>query len=432
MPDKIGEKIKVLRKHLNLTQTQLAGTEISKGMISQIENGLAKPSMKNLHYLAGILGRPVSYFVDNDYDENGNLNMEEINQILSGAVEAVRQLEYSTVINDLETLLKKYNFDLSSKIYADILSTLGEALVKAKRFDEGEDKLKISVDIYKSRNMYVDAAKSHMKLTARYFDKFEYEKCIEIINLAWDIYKSSYDGDSVFEIETLYQKAEILYGMGRIKEPLAILISSLEITKATRVFYKSDDIYKLMAIINMFQDKYVDFIHNINKARQFAEFTENNLSLASIEFAMSMYENTIFQPQKALYHIDNLQKYLGEKSRVYYLEKAKAFYLLEKYSEAKSEISLVNYPDTTLHKIDFLYMWSGKIYEGLIEYKLGNTQTALELILYGIQKIETLTPSKYHVFAYKSLSEVYSDLGDYENAFIALKKADLMQTELNQ
>jgi tetratricopeptide (TPR) repeat protein len=123
--------------------------------------------------------------------------------------------------------------------------------------------------------MYVDAAKTYMKLTARYLDKFQYEKCIEIINSALDIYKSSSDGDNIFEIEMLYQKAVMLYGIGHTSEPLLLLENALEISKTTGVYFKADEVYMLIASIYLFQDKYTDFIFNINKARQFAEFTEN-------------------------------------------------------------------------------------------------------------------------------------------------------------
>ena len=62
MTQKLGDKIKLLRKELNMTQSELAGNEMTKSMLSQIENNSAMPSMKNLQYLAARLGKPVSYF----------------------------------------------------------------------------------------------------------------------------------------------------------------------------------------------------------------------------------------------------------------------------------------------------------------------------------------------------------------------------------
>lgn len=58
----LGEKIKTLRKEKKLTQTELAGPELTKSMLSQIENGKATPSMKTLQYIAEKLGCETSFY----------------------------------------------------------------------------------------------------------------------------------------------------------------------------------------------------------------------------------------------------------------------------------------------------------------------------------------------------------------------------------
>ena len=60
----LGEKIRQARQALGLSQRQLCGEEITRNMLSLIENGGAKPSMKTLAILAERLGKPVSYFLD--------------------------------------------------------------------------------------------------------------------------------------------------------------------------------------------------------------------------------------------------------------------------------------------------------------------------------------------------------------------------------
>ncbi len=59
----LGEKIKQARLAAGLSQRQLCGGEITRNMLSQIENGSARPSMKTLQYLAGRLGRSVDHFL---------------------------------------------------------------------------------------------------------------------------------------------------------------------------------------------------------------------------------------------------------------------------------------------------------------------------------------------------------------------------------
>lgn len=60
----LGEKLRQARIEAGLSQRQLCGEEITRNMLSLIENGTAKPSMKTLQYLASRLGKSVSYFLE--------------------------------------------------------------------------------------------------------------------------------------------------------------------------------------------------------------------------------------------------------------------------------------------------------------------------------------------------------------------------------
>ena len=60
----LGEKIRAARLEKGLSQRQLCGEQMTRNMLSQIENGSARPSMKTLQYLAQQLQRPVSYFLE--------------------------------------------------------------------------------------------------------------------------------------------------------------------------------------------------------------------------------------------------------------------------------------------------------------------------------------------------------------------------------
>lgn len=62
----LGEKLRAARLEAGLTQRQLCGDEITRNMLSQIENGSAKPSMKTLQYLAAQLGKSVSFFLEEE------------------------------------------------------------------------------------------------------------------------------------------------------------------------------------------------------------------------------------------------------------------------------------------------------------------------------------------------------------------------------
>lgn len=62
----LGEKIRAARTEAGLSQRQLCGEAITRNMLSQIEHGTARPSMGTLKYLADRLGKPMSFFLEED------------------------------------------------------------------------------------------------------------------------------------------------------------------------------------------------------------------------------------------------------------------------------------------------------------------------------------------------------------------------------
>ena len=80
----LGEKIRQARLEAGLSQRQLCGEEITRNMLSLIEHGTAKPSMKTLRYLAQQLGKPISYFLEDGAEDPGSLTQ---------SAEALRQAQ---------------------------------------------------------------------------------------------------------------------------------------------------------------------------------------------------------------------------------------------------------------------------------------------------------------------------------------------------
>ena len=62
----LGEKLLQARQEAGLSQRQLCGEMITRNMLSQIEHGTARPSMDTLRYLAARLGKPMSYFLEEE------------------------------------------------------------------------------------------------------------------------------------------------------------------------------------------------------------------------------------------------------------------------------------------------------------------------------------------------------------------------------
>lgn len=65
----IGEKIRELRVAKLMTQSELAGTHITRNMLSCIENGSAQPSLSTILYIAGRLNVPAGFLLAEEGDE---------------------------------------------------------------------------------------------------------------------------------------------------------------------------------------------------------------------------------------------------------------------------------------------------------------------------------------------------------------------------
>ena len=74
----LGERIRKLRKQQKLTLEALAGNELTKGMLSLIENNKANPSMESLTYIAKRLGVEVSELLE-------EVSTQELREVLAAS-----------------------------------------------------------------------------------------------------------------------------------------------------------------------------------------------------------------------------------------------------------------------------------------------------------------------------------------------------------
>ncbi|MBQ8388040.1 MAG: helix-turn-helix transcriptional regulator [Clostridia bacterium] len=92
----IGEKIKMLRAERGMTQTELAGGQITRNMLSLIESGSAQPSLSTVMYVAERLKVAPGYLLadeEGDLIYRKNINMPRIRAAYSrGEFEICREL----------------------------------------------------------------------------------------------------------------------------------------------------------------------------------------------------------------------------------------------------------------------------------------------------------------------------------------------------
>ncbi|MBQ9941690.1 MAG: helix-turn-helix transcriptional regulator [Christensenellaceae bacterium] len=92
----LGQRLRQARLEAGLSQRQLCGDVITRNMLSQIENGSARPSMDTLRYLAEKLGKTVSYFLEEQAVVSPN------REIMGSARSRFSAGEYSRALESLE------------------------------------------------------------------------------------------------------------------------------------------------------------------------------------------------------------------------------------------------------------------------------------------------------------------------------------------
>lgn len=113
----LGERIRKLRKGRGLTLEALAGTKLTKGMLSLIENNKAVPSIESLNYIASQLGVDVSDLLQDE-------NVQELRDLL----EQVEKLYFT----DTKTLNNNKKYQQIKKMIEPFINHLTKGYESAR------------------------------------------------------------------------------------------------------------------------------------------------------------------------------------------------------------------------------------------------------------------------------------------------------------
>lgn len=124
----LGQRLKQARIEAGLSQRQLCGEEITRNMLSQIESGKANPSMQTLTYLAQRLGRPLSWFLEEQTVTSPN------QRSMAAARQGFAAGQYSVCLEQLEDCSQDPVFDGERWLLAalSLLALAGQAIRDGK------------------------------------------------------------------------------------------------------------------------------------------------------------------------------------------------------------------------------------------------------------------------------------------------------------
>ncbi|MEZ2364892.1 helix-turn-helix domain-containing protein [Bacillus sp. RCC_6_1] len=395
----LGEKIKTLRKEKKLTQTELVGSELTKSMLSQIENGKATPSMKTLQYIAEKLECEMSFLLEEDEGE---------------IVELIQKMEPLIKANKCDEVYKT----LLPIVQTELPSTLNTARLY-KQFLTGavimndyhiEYYVETAVSIFEKYTLYRESTETKLLFYYMLFKRKKYKECLQMIATIRDEYKAkNLEMDLITHIQLYLKEAIILLAYGNYEKCEKVILDALAFSKKHQVYYKTDEFYRILSYQKVITADKEQYLYYIKKSEQFAIFTEDILSIAIIDILKAYYYNTITNEYTiALKHLEQFREKLKDEpifqdDGLYYLEKGKSLYGLKRYKEALAILKHATIPDYMSHPLDQSWVLTAGSYRTLCYIELQDKKSALKEAKEAVQAIDSYPDSIFTSFIKETL-----------------------------
>ncbi|MED3037475.1 helix-turn-helix transcriptional regulator [Bacillus tropicus] len=395
----LGEKIKALRKEKKLTQTELAGSEMTKSMLSQIENGKATPSMKTLQYIAEKLECETSFLLEED-----DVEIVAIIQKMEPLIKANKCDEvYETL---LPIVQKELPLTLNTaRLYKQFIT--GAAVMNDYNI---EYYVETAVSIFEKYTLYRESTETKLLFYYMLFKQKKYKECLQMITRIRDEYKAkNLEMDLITHIQLYLKEAIILLAYGNYEKCEKVILDALAFSKKHQVYYKTDEFYRILSYQKIITTDKEQYLYYIKKSEQFAIFTEDTLSAAIIDILKAYYYNTITNEYTiALEHLEQFREKLKDEpifqdDGLYYLEKGKSLYGLKRYKDALETLKHATIPDYMSHPLDQSWLLTAGSYRALCYIELQDKKSALKEAKEAVQAIDSYPDSIFSSFIKETL-----------------------------
>ncbi|HFK1455812.1 TPA: helix-turn-helix domain-containing protein [Bacillus cereus] len=394
----LGEKIKALRKEKKLTQTELAGSELTKSMLSQIENGKATPSMKTLQYIAEKLGCETSFLLEEDDDDIVEL-IQKMERLIKNKCDEVYDTLLPIVQKELPSTLN------TARLYKQFITAA--AVMNDYNI---EYYVETAVSIFEKYTLYRESTETKLLFYYMLFKQKKYKECLQMIATIRDEYKAkNLEMDLITHIQLYLKEAIILLAYGNYEKCEKVILDALAFSKKHQVYYKTDEFYRILSYQKIITTDKEQYLYYIKKSEQFAIFTEDTLSAANIDILKAYYYNTVTNEYIiALEHLEQFREKLKndpifQDDGLYYLEKGKSLYGLKRYKEALETLKHATIPDYMSHPLDQSWVLTAGSYRALCYIELQDKKSALEEAKEAVQSIDSYPDSIFTSFIKETL-----------------------------
>ena len=380
--DSLGARIRKLRKERKLTLEALAGDRLTKGMLSQIENEKAKPSMDSLDYIADRLGVKASELLEEVTPASIRQLLEQVENLFAEVKwgDIVRHQEIVDLIKpSVESLPDSYEAGRLLYIYA---VTQYEAGVTS-----WESTLLQARTVFKEINLLTHWFKTYILQISILAEKRNYDLAYACILQAQEIVEQEdYQLDSREALSMTYYTSIFQLAIGEHEEGKKLINETITNAHKNQLFYQIDDMYRIGSYCAMIDHDFEQAEHMFMKLEQYQAFAERVQVDAFIFILRAHYYNNYkLNYEKALIEIERYYELIHEDLEIldpnyYYAEKGKSLYLLERYEEAKAAFEhFTKIPTFISHPYDILGLNECFSYKALCYAHFGELTTAYDI-----------------------------------------------------
>jgi len=380
--DSLGTRIRKLRKERKLTLEALAGDRLTKGMLSQIENDKAKPSMESLEYIAERLGVKASELLEEVAPSTIRQLLEQV-EILYAEI----QLGDTEKLQQVIEMIKPYEEELPLSYEAGRLLYIYAAAQYQMGLTTWESPLQQARFMFKEINLLSHWFETYILQLAIFTEGRNYKMAYScILQAKKEAEQENYQLDSRDTGKMAYYISIIQLAIGEHEAGKQLVKDTIVNAHKNQFYYYIDDLYRIAAFCAMVDNDFEQAEQMIKKLEQYRVFAEQ-VDVDAFIFTLKAhyYNNYTHDYEKALKEIERFRPLMELGSikfdkNLYYCEKGKSLYLLGRYEEAKKAFEqFTNIPSFILHPFDILGFNECFSYKALCYAHFGELTTAYEI-----------------------------------------------------
>ncbi len=400
----LGERIRKYRKQKKMTLEALAGTELTKGMLSLIENNKAKPSMESLAYIAEQLGIEISELLE-------EVSSQELRDILDEAEKLYNPDDYKNHAQQIVDLIEPYIQSLSQGYEsARLLDLYFRSLywLKNENWREYADK---AAKLYEELNISSRLAAIGIMRTLEKYTAHDYEQSLQIfLEERNKIEANKLYIDPMTRLDLDYHEAIFHFAVGDSKSAISVMENAINFSKEHRTFYRMDDLYRIATVNALFEHDSAKKDHYLMKLKQYGEFADD---VDSILFYQLMNIYTLNAEEQKYNEANEMidenlanDKMADVYKHYFYLEKGKALYGLSRFEEALHWLEKTSIPSVLHHPFDLSLLGVKDSYKALCYLELNDLDKAFQSAQATVDFLSPLPHTPFKDFATETFEKI--------------------------